>query len=84
MRVNKTLNLKPIRRLKDGSYLAKIYRNWYDQKKDRNGIWVRVIRYTINDPQRTGHGEEHRLITNLLDDQLHPAAELILEYHERW
>ena len=28
---------------------------------------VRVIRYTLNDPQRVGHGEEHVLLTTLLD-----------------
>ena len=34
---------------------------------------VRVIRYTLDDPQRVGHGEEHVLITNLLDEALYPA-----------
>ena len=43
-----------------------------------------MIRYTLNDPQRIGDGEEHVLITNLLDDELYPAMELILLYHERW
>ena len=44
-----------------------------------------MIRYTLNDPQRIGDGEEHVLITNLLDDErCYPAMELILLYHERW
>ena len=43
-----------------------------------------MIRYTLDDPQRVGHGEEHVLMTNLLDDELYPAMELILLYHERW
>ena len=44
-----------------------------------------MIRYTLDDPQRIGHGEEHVLITNLLDDErCYPAMELILLYHERW
>ena len=53
-------------------------------QKDRDGIVVRVIRYTLDDPQRVGHGEEHVLITNLLDEELYPAIELIILYHERW
>ena len=83
-RVKSGLILKSIRNLADGSYLAKIYKNDSHRRNDRDGILVRVIRYTLNDPQRVGHGEEHVLITNLLDENLYPAEELILLYHERW
>ena len=83
-RVKSGLILRPIHHLADGSYLAKIYKSDYDRKKDRDGIAVRVIRYTLDDPQRVGHGEEHILITNLFDEDLYPAMELILLYHERW
>ena len=83
-RVKSGLILEPIQNLADGSYLAKIYRTSYDRDKDRHGILVRVIRYTLNDPQRVGHGETHVLITNLLDETLYPAEELIILYHERW
>jgi hypothetical protein len=83
-RVKCHLVLKPIKSLPDGSYLAKIYRNDGDRRKDRNGIVVRVIRYTLNDPQRVGHGEEHVLLTTLLDAETYPALELIWLYHERW
>ena len=83
-RAKSGLILKPIQNLADGSYLAKIYRNSYDRQKDRNEVLVRVIRYTLNDPQRVGHGEEHVLITSLLDENLYPAEELIPLYHERW
>ena len=83
-RVKSGLILKSIRNLADGSYLAKIYQNDSHRRKDREGILVRVIRYTLDDPQRVGHGEEHVLITNLLDENLYPAEELILLYHERW
>src|SRR5208283_1279939 len=31
-----------------------------------------------------GHCEEHVLITNLFDEDLYPAMELIFLYHERW
>jgi len=83
-RVKSNLILRPIRNLADGSYLAKIYRTPEDRRKDRDGIAVRVIRYTLDDPQRVGHGEVHTLITNLFDEDLYPAQELIMLYHERW
>lgn len=83
-RVVKSLTLSPIRTLADGSYLAKVYKSPYDRQKDRDGILVRVIRYTLDDPQRVGHGEVHVLITNLFDETLYPAEELIILYHERW
>lgn len=83
-RVKCNLVLEPIEELADGSYLAKIYRNSYDRHKDRNGIKVRVIKYSLDDPQRVGHGEVHTLITTLLDAEEHPAVQLILLYHERW
>jgi hypothetical protein len=83
-RVVKSLVLRPVRARADGSYLAKVYKNDSDRRKDRDGVTVRVIRYTLDDSQRVGHGEEHVLITNLLDEVAHPATELILLYHERW
>ncbi len=83
-RVTTQMVLRPIRDLPDGSYLAKLYKGDYNREKDRDGIVVRVIRYTLDDPQRVGHGEEHVLITNLLDDGVCPAADLIILYHERW
>lgn len=83
-RVTSRLILEPIRDLADGSYLAKIYPTPEDRCKDRDGILVRVIRYTLDDPRRVGHGEVHTLITNLFDEDLYPAEELIILYHERW
>ena len=70
--------------LDDGSYLSKIYRNSGDRKNDRNGILVRIIEYTFDDPGRPGSGEPHRLLTTLLDETLDPAETLIVLYHERW
>jgi hypothetical protein len=81
-RVKSGLILRPVRTLADGSYIAKIYQSDYDRKKDRGGIEVRVIRYALDDPQRVGQGEEHVLITNLFDEELYPAMELIPLYHE--
>jgi hypothetical protein len=83
-RVKCQLILRPIEHLADGSYLAKVYKSPYDRAKDRDGVVVRVIRSTLDDPQRVGHGEEHVLITSLLDEEIYPASELIVLYHERW
>jgi hypothetical protein len=83
-RVPFNLILKPLRTLSDGSYLAKLYRSATDRRHDRDGIVARVIRYTLDDPQRVGHGEEHVLLTTLLDEVAYPAEELIQLYHERW
>lgn len=84
VRVTKGLVLAPIRRLCDGSYLAKIYPDSKDRKKDRRGILVRVIKFTLDDPQRVGHQQEHTLLTDLRDARRHPAATLIPGYHWRW
>ncbi len=84
VRIKSNMILKPILRLSDGSYLAKVYPSSYDRDKDRDGIVVRVIEYTLDDPRRTGHGEVHRLLTNLLDAETYPAVELVCLYHERW
>src|SRR5271166_1141589 len=84
IRLKGNLTLRPIQRLPDGSFLAKIYPSTRDRDRDRDGIIVRVIEYTLDDPQRTGHGEKHRLATNLFDHTLFPALELACYYHERW
>jgi hypothetical protein len=84
VRIKKNMVFQKLVLLSDGSFLAKIYASPKDRRNDQNGIIVRVIEYTLNDPQRTGHGELHRLMTTLLDEYLYPAEELILLYHERW
>jgi hypothetical protein len=83
-RVSSRLVLRPLQHLADGSYLAKVYPCESARNQDRQGLVVRVIRYTLNDPQRVGHGEEHVLLTTLLDAEHYPAPELVLLYHERW
>jgi len=83
-RVKSHLVLRPIRVLADGSYLAKIYPSAHDRTHDQGGLVVRVLKYTLNDPQRVGHGQEHTLLTTLTDAVEHPALELACTYHERW
>lgn len=84
VRIQKSMVFKPIKVYADGSCLAKIYPNDRCRKRDKNGILVRLIEYKLDDPQRPGHAEVHRLLTNLLDPDEFPARELIMEYHERW
>lgn len=83
-RVRGGLVLRPTRMLADGSYLAKLYLRGWERSKDREGLLVRVIRYTHNDPQRVGCGQEHVLLTTLWDAAAYPARALVLLYHERW
>ena len=45
---------------------------------------MRLVRYTLDDPARPGHGAEHRLVTSLLNPRVAPAEELVLAYHARW
>jgi hypothetical protein len=83
-RVKVHLVLKSVQTLADGSHLSRIYPDEAHRNRDEGGILVRVIRYTHNDPKRVGCGEEHVLLTTLLDANTYPAMELICEYHERW
>ena len=83
-RIKSTHVFTPITILPDGSFLSKLYRTAADRRHDRNGILVRIIEYTFDDPTRPGAGETHRLLTTLLDAELDPASTLICLYHERW
>ena len=38
----------------------------------------------LDDPNRPGHAERHRLITSLFDYEAFPALDLACAYHERW
>lgn len=76
--------LEPIRRLPDGTFLAKVYPDASHRRRDRGGLLVRIVEYALDDPTRTGHGERHRLVTTLLDGRTSPALELIDGYHQRW
>lgn len=83
-RVKTGLIFRPIRRLKDGSFRAKLYPSAHHRERDEEGMIVRIIEYTFDDPGRPGSGEKHRLLTTLLDASQHPAKRLIVLYHERW
>jgi hypothetical protein len=83
-RLKKNHIFTPIRRLSEGSYLAKLYPSPRHRARDEGGLVVRIIEYTFDDPGRPGSGETHRLLTTLLDARKHPAKRLIVLYHERW
>ena len=83
-RITSNRVFEPMVVLPDGSYLSKLYRTAADRRHDRNGIWVRIIEYTVDDPGRPGKGERHRLLTTLLEAKLDPAKTLVCLYHERW
>jgi hypothetical protein len=81
-RVKTNMNLPCIRRLSDGSYLSKIYRSTYDRQKDKKGVEVRVIEYTL---EGVADAEPlYRLLTTILDPAEAPANELAALYYERW
>jgi hypothetical protein len=75
---------KVVRRLADGSYLAYLRPSDYQRRKQGERLLVRVIEYTLTDPNLPGYGEVHRLVTTLLDPQAYPILDLICAYHERW
>lgn len=83
-RVTSRVVFEVLHPLSDGSYLATIYPSQRDRRHHTNGLVVRVINYTLDDPNRPGHGERHRLVTTLLDATVYPADELVVLYHQRW
>ena len=83
-RVGDRVVFQVVRTLDDGSFLATIYPTGSDRRRHSNGLIVRVIEYTFDDPKRPGHGERHRLVTTLLEAPIFPAIELVVLYHERW
>jgi len=83
-RLKSNFLFEPIQVLADGSFLAKMYPSSWDRKKDRNGILVRIVEYTLQGCGHADEGKVHRLLTTLLDAEQYPAKELIVLYHERW
>jgi hypothetical protein len=75
---------KGVQRLADGSFLAYLRPSDYQRGKQGERVLVRVIEYTLTDPNLPGYGETHRLVTTLLDPDAYPIMDLICAYHERW
>ena len=81
-RVKKNMLLPCEERLRDGSYLSRIYPSLRDRRKDTRAVRVRVVEYALQGVP--GAEEVYRLITTLLDAEEAPAHELAALYHERW
>ncbi len=70
--------------LADGSQLVRLRPGDYRRRRRGETALVRLVRYTLDDPTRPGHGVVHRLVTALLNPRVAPAEELVLAYHARW
>lgn len=81
-RVRKNILLPCEKRLPDGSYLSRIYPTPQDQRRQRNGVVVRVIEYRLEGVE--GSEPLYRLATTILDHERAPATELAALYHDRW
>lgn len=79
-------NVKPehVQTLVDGTQLVHLRPSDKARRRTGEQVLVRLIRYTLDDPQRPGHQTEHRLITSLLNPAQAPAEELVMAYHQRW
>lgn len=78
-RVRDDLTLPKLKRLKDGSYLTKIYPSSRARAKDLYGIPARLIEYRLG-----GGGETYRLLCSIVDPRKAPAIELAKLYQRRW
>jgi Insertion element 4 transposase N-terminal/Transposase DDE domain len=81
-RAKKNLLLACEKRLPDGSYLSRIYASQQDQRRQRNGVVVRVIEYRLEGIE--GAEPLYRLVTTIPDPAQAPATELAALYHDRW
>jgi len=81
-RVRKNILLPCEQRLPDGSYLSRIYPSPQDQRRQRNGVVVRVIEYRLEGVE--GSEPLSRLATTILDHERAPATELAALYYDRW
>ena len=78
-RAAETFTLPILERFPDGSYRSALRWNSSCTSADRSPIPVRVIEYKL-----PGATATYRLVTNVLEPQRAPAAELAALYHERW
>ena len=81
-RVRKNISLKPIRRLKDGSYLATL-KEGNGKRRGKKSVLVRVVEYKVK-ASRGGEFTAVRLVTSILDPDAAPALELANLYSQRW
>ena len=79
----KSSQLLPVlERFPDGSWRTEVFAK--EDRAKREGVTVRAIEYTLDDPGRTTGDTRYRLITTILDPDRAPASELAALYPERW
>ena len=83
-RLPATVRPVPVQALADGTLLVRLRPADHPSRYRGAHVVVRLIRYTLDDPQRPGHRVEHRLVTSLLDPSAAPARALVDAYHRRW
>jgi hypothetical protein len=81
-RAGASFGLPVLERYPDGSYRSELRWNKTSRSTDRRPIPVRVVRYAL--PGVPGAEPSYRLVTNVLQPERAPAAELAALYHERW
>ena len=79
-----TVRPLPVQALADGTLLVRPRPADHPRRYRGVHVVVRLVRYTLDDPQRPGHRVEHRLVTPLRDPAVAPARELVAAYHRRW
>ena len=76
---------EPVVFCSDGTVLALFYAAPPSRRRtDTPRFLVRVITYTVPDPQHPDQRRTYRLMTSLLAPRLYPVAALLQGYHERW
>lgn len=81
-RIKQRLILPPHKRLKDGSFLSKVYPSVKDRRNGTNGVVVRVVEYVLEGVEDAE--ALYRVVTTILDPEQAPAAELAALYVQRW
>ena len=83
-RIPKNVKFPVDKPMDDGSYCSWIHPPAKLRQKGCQPILVRVIEYTIEEPENPSQPNRYRLITSLLDIEKFPAELLVVEYHQRW
>lgn len=83
-RLPATVTPLPLEDLPDGTTLVALRPGGHRRRRRGDRVVARLIRYTLDDPQRPGHRIEHRLVTSLRDPAAAPARALVVAYHQRW
>lgn len=81
-RIKKNVATQCVKRLKDGSYLTRIFPSTKDRRHGTKAITVRVVEYALDGVEDTE--PVYRLMTTILDPAKAPAQELAALYHQRW